>query len=62
MGKSQRTDLRTALDVPEITLNNALQEVAYHAHDRLSDQPDRSRAALGNRGFAQGRSARCFRQ
>jgi formylglycine-generating enzyme required for sulfatase activity len=46
MGKSKRTDLRTALDIPEITLNNALQEVAYHAHDRLSDQPDRSRAAL----------------
>jgi formylglycine-generating enzyme required for sulfatase activity len=46
MGKPQRTDLRTALDVPEITLNNALQEVAYHAHGHQANETDRRRSAL----------------
>jgi formylglycine-generating enzyme required for sulfatase activity len=45
-GKSQRTDLKTALGVLEITLDNVLQEVAYHAHERPAENKDRSRPAL----------------
>ncbi|HNB41402.1 MAG TPA: SUMF1/EgtB/PvdO family nonheme iron enzyme, partial [Anaerolineales bacterium] len=33
-GKSQRKDLRSALNVPDIALRNVLQEIAYHAHER----------------------------
>ncbi|GMV35368.1 MAG: hypothetical protein AMXMBFR60_31970 [Chloroflexota bacterium] len=33
-GKSQRRDLRSALNVPDIALRNVLQEIAYHAHER----------------------------
>ncbi|MEW6031223.1 MAG: SUMF1/EgtB/PvdO family nonheme iron enzyme [Chloroflexota bacterium] len=45
-GKSQRRDLRTALNVPDITLKNALQEVAYHAHERNPDEKRERQAAL----------------
>ncbi len=46
LGQSQRTDLRTALEVAEVTLYNALQEVAYHAHERQAGDPKRGGAAL----------------